>query len=94
MSGSNCCFLTRTEVSQETGKVVWYFHLFKNCPQFVVIHTDKGFVVASEADDFLEPPCFLYDPTYVDNLIFNPPAFSKSSLNIYLEVVSSCTAEA
>ena len=41
MSGSNRCFLTRTQVSQETGKVVWYYYLFKNFPQFVVIHSQK-----------------------------------------------------
>ena len=41
MSGSNCCFLTCVQVSQEAGKVVWYSHLFKNFPQFVVIHTVK-----------------------------------------------------
>ena len=43
MSGSNHCLLTCIQVSQETGKVVWYYHLFKNFPQFVVIHTIKGF---------------------------------------------------
>ena len=42
MSGSNCCFLTCIQVSQETGKVVWYSHLLKNFPQFVVIHTVKA----------------------------------------------------
>ena len=56
MSGSNSCFLTCTHVFQEAGKVVWYSHLFKNFPQFVLIHTVKGFSVVSEAevDDFLE----------------------------------------
>ena len=44
MSGSNCCFLTRIQVYQETCKVVWYSHLFKNFPQFAVIHTVKGFL--------------------------------------------------
>ena len=43
MSGSNCCFLTCIQIYQETGKVVWYFHLLKNYPQFVVIHTVKDF---------------------------------------------------
>ena len=43
MSSSNCCFLTCIQVSQEPGKVVWYFHLFKTFPQFVVIHTVTGF---------------------------------------------------
>ena len=45
MSSSNCCFLTSIQVSQEIGKVVWYSHIFKNSPQFVVIHTLKGFGV-------------------------------------------------
>ena len=55
---------TRIQVSQETGKVVWYSHLFMNFPQFVVIHAVKGFSVVNEAevDAFLEFPCFLYDP--------------------------------
>ena len=47
MYGSNCCFLTCIQVSQEASKVVWYPHLFKNFPQFVVIHTVKGFSVVS-----------------------------------------------
>ena len=54
MSGSNCCFLTCIQVSQEAGKVVWYSQLFKNFPQFFVIYTVKGFVIVSEVDDFLE----------------------------------------
>jgi len=84
MSGSNCCFLTCLQVSQETGKVVWYSCLSKNFPQFVVIHTVKGFSVVNEAevDVFLEFPCFLYDPTDVGNLISGSSAFSKSSLFI------------
>ena len=45
MSGSNCCFMTCIQVSQEAGKVVWYSHLLKNFPQFVVIHTVKGFTL-------------------------------------------------
>ena len=43
MSSSNCCFLTCIQVSQEAGQVVWYSHLFQNFPQFIVIHTVKGF---------------------------------------------------
>ena len=83
MSSSNCCFLTCIQISQEEGKVVWYFHLFKNFPQFVVIHTVKGFgVVKAEIDAFLELSCFFDDPTGVDNLISGSSAFSKSSLNI------------
>ena len=60
MSGSNCCFLTCTQISQETGKVAWYSHLLKNFPQFVVIHTVKGFGVVNktEEDVFLELSCF------------------------------------
>ena len=48
-SGSNCCFLTCIQISQKAGKVVWYSHLFKNFPQFAVIHTVKGFGVVSKA---------------------------------------------
>ena len=67
---SNCCFLTCIQVSQETGKMVWYSCLFKNFPQFIVIHIDKGFPVVSEAevDVSLEFPCFLYGPMNVANL--------------------------
>ena len=51
-------------VSQEADKVVWYSHLFKNFPQFIVIHTVKGFVIVNkaEADVFLKLTCFSYDP--------------------------------
>jgi len=50
MSSSNCCFLTCIQVFQEAGKVVWYSHLLKYFPQFVVIHTVKGFSIVSEAE--------------------------------------------
>ena len=50
MSVSNCCFLTCTQISQEAGQVVWYSHLFKYFPQFVVIHTVKDFSVVNEAE--------------------------------------------
>ena len=85
MSGSNYCFLTCIQVSQESGQVVWYSHLFENFPQFVVIHTVKGFGVVSEAevDVFLEFSCFFNDPMDVGNLISDSSAFSKSSLNIW-----------
>ena len=65
--------------------MVWYFHRFKNFPQFVVIHTVKGFSVVNEAevDVFLEFSCFFYDPRDVGNLISGSSAFSKSSLNIW-----------
>ena len=61
----------------------WYSHLFKNFPQFVVIHTVKGFGVVNKAevDVFLELSCFFNDPTDVGNLIFGSSGFSKSSLN-------------
>ena len=71
------------QVSQETGKVVWYSHLFKNFPQFVVIHTDGGFIIVDEAEVFLEFPCFLYDPVNVDNLLSGSFTFSKPSLYIW-----------
>ena len=60
MSGSNCCFLTCVQISQEAGKVVWYSHLLKNFPQFVVICTVKGFGMLNKAevDVFLEFSCF------------------------------------
>ena len=85
MSSSNCCFLTCIHISQEAGKVVWYSHLFKNFPQFVVIHTVKGFGIVNraEVDVFLELTCFFYDPTGVGNLISGSYAFSKSNLNIW-----------
>ena len=95
MSGSNYCFFTCIPVSQETGKVVWYSDLFKNFPQFVVIHTVKGFNVVKEAevDVFLEFPCFVYNPTGVGNFISGSSAFSKSSLYIWKFLVH-ITAEA
>ena len=85
MSGSNCCFLTCIQISQEADKVVWYSHLLKNFPHFVVIHTIKDFGVGNktEVGDFLELSCFFYDPVGVGNLISGSSAFSKTSLNIY-----------
>ena len=76
--------MTHIQASQEAGKVVWYSHLFKNFPQFVVIHTVKDFSLVDEAevDVFLEFPCFLYDPMVVGNLISGSSAFSKPSLYI------------
>ena len=77
MSGSNCCFFTCIQVSQEAGKVVWYSHLLKNFPQFVVIFTVKGFSIVNEAEVnvFLEFSCFLYDPTDVGDLTSGFSAF-------------------
>ena len=65
--------------------MVWYAHLLKNFPQFVVIHTVKGFGVVNKAevDVFLELSCFIYDPTDIGNLIPGSSAFSKSNLNIW-----------
>ena len=70
MSDSNCCFLTCIQVPQEAGEVVWYFHIFKYFPQFVLIHTIKGFSVANEAevDVFLELSCSFNDSVDVGNL--------------------------
>ena len=67
------------------SKEVCDSHIFKNFPQFVVIHTVKGFRVVNEVEvyDFLEFPCFFYDPVDVGNLISGPSAFSKSSLSIW-----------
>ena len=85
MSSSNCCFLVCIQISQEAGKVAWYSHIFKNFPQFVVIHTVKVFCVVNEAEVnvFLELFCFYDDPTDVCNLISGSSAFSKSSMNIW-----------
>ena len=65
--------------------MVWYSHLLKNFPQFIVIHTVKGFgtVNKAEVDVFLEFSCFFNDPTDVGNLISGFSAFSKISLNIW-----------
>ena len=64
--------------------MVWYFHLFKNFPQFIVIHTIKGFGIVNKAeiDVILELSCFFDDPADVGNLISGSSAFSKTSLNI------------
>ena len=65
--------------------MVWYSHLLKNFPQFVVIHTVKGFGVVNktEIDIYRELSCFLHDPADVGNLISGSFAFSKTSLNIW-----------
>ena len=74
-----------TQIPQEAGKLVWYSHLFKNVPQFVLTHTVKGFgvVIKAEVDVFLDFSCFFYDPTDIGNLTSGSSAFSKSSLNIW-----------
>ena len=83
MSSSDCFLLTCKQISQEAGQVVWYSHLFQNFPQFIVIHTVKGFGVVKKADVFLELSSFFSDPADVVNLISGSSAFSKSRLNIW-----------
>ena len=85
MSNSNCCFLTFIQISQQAGQVVWYSHYFQNFPQFVVMHTVKGFgiVKRAEIDVFLELSCFFDDPADVGNLLSGSSAFSKTSLSIW-----------
>ena len=75
--------------------MVWYSHLFQNFPQFIVIHIVIGFGIVNKAevDVFLELSCFYHDPVDVGNLVSGSFAFSKTSLNIYLEVHGSCIAE-
>ena len=71
--------------SQEAGQVIWYAYLIQNFPQFIVIHTVKGFGIVNKAeiDVFLELSCFFDDPADVGNLISGSSAFSKNSLNIW-----------
>ena len=84
MSRSNCCFLICIQISQDAGQVIRYCRLFQNFPQFIVIHTVKGFDIVNKAeiDVFLDLSCFFDDPTDDGNLISGFSAFSKSSLNI------------
>ena len=79
MSSSNCYFLTCIEISQEADQVVWYSHFLKNFPQFIVIHTVKGFGIVNKAeiDVFLELACFFNDSENVGNLISGSSAFLK-----------------
>ena len=86
MSSSKCCFLTCIQVSQKAGQVVWYFHLFHNFPQFIVIHTVEGFGIDNKAEIdvfFLELSCLFDDPADTGNLISGSSAFSKTSSNIW-----------
>ena len=86
-----CCFLTYIHISQEASQVFWYSHLFKNCPQFVVIHLVKGFGIVNKAeiDVFLELSCFFDDPqmlaiwSLVPLPFLNPSWTSGSSLFMY-----------
>ena len=94
MSSSNCCFLTCIQISQEAGQVVWYSHLLKSFPQFIVIHTVKGFGIVNKAevDVFLVFSCFFNDPTDVAIWSLVPLPFLNPPPT--LEVHGSCTAEA
>ena len=88
MSGSNCCFLTCKQVSQEVRDIIWYSHLFKNFPQFLVIHRVKGFsVVMKQGRHFSGSLLFFLWATDISNLIPNSSAFSKSSLYIWTFLV-------
>ena len=83
--------------SQEAGLVVWYSHLFQNFPQFIVIHTVKGFgiVIKAEIDVFLELSCFLNDPADVGNLISGSSAFSTwlTKLKLWAHLLAGCPVE-
>ena len=72
------------QISQEVEKVVWYSHLFQNIPEFVVVHTVKGFGIANKAaaHAFMELSSFFNDPTDLGNLMSASSPFSKSSLNV------------
>ena len=85
MSSSNCCFLSFIQILQEAGQMVWYSYLVKNFPEFIVIHTVKGFGIVNKAEvgAFLELSCLFHDPADAGNLISRSSAFSKSSLNIW-----------
>ena len=85
-------FLTCIQVSQEAGKVVWYSHLFKKSPQFVVIHRVKSFSAVNDEDIFLKFPCFLYDPKDLELSSVVPLPFLNQLE--HLEVHGSRTVEA
>ena len=78
MSSSNCYVLTWIQIFEKAGQVVWYSHLVQNFPQFIVIHTVKGFVIVNKAetDVFLELSYFFDDPADVGNSISGSSAFS------------------
>ena len=89
VSSSNCHFLTCIQISQEAGQVVLYSHLFQNFPQFIVIHTVKGFGIVNKAeiDVLLELSCFFDNSMDFGNLISGSSAFTKTSLNIWKFIV-------
>ena len=90
----NCWFLTCIQISQEADQVVWNSHLFQNYPQFILIHTVKGFSIVNKAeiDVILELSCFFDDPVDVCNLISGSFVF-ENQLE-HLEVHSSRIVEA
>ena len=92
MSSSNCCFLTRIQISQETGQVVWYSHLLQNFPVCGDSHKGFGMVSKAEIDVFLELSCFFDDPVDVGNLISGFSAFSKTSLIIWKFMIHAVEA--
>ena len=77
------------QVSQETGKVVWYPCLFKNVPQFLVIQTLKSFSVVNEAeiDVFLELHCFLHVPTDADNLVSLKTSLYTGKFSVHIHCI-------
>ena len=83
--------MTFIQISQDVSQMVWHYHLIKNFPQFVVIHTVKGFSEVKKAEVdfffFLKLSCFFNDSTNVGNLISSSSVFHKSSLNIWNFVV-------
>ena len=85
MSSSNCCFLICIQISQKADQVVWYSHLLKTFPQFVVIHKVKGFGIVNktEVDVFSGNLLVFRWSSGVGNLISGSSAFSKSDLNIW-----------
>ena len=81
MTSSSCCFMTCIQVSQETGKLILYFHLFKNFPQYGVVHTVKEFQVVNEAeiDILLKFLCFLCEPMNTDIWYLIPLPFLNAA---------------
>src|SRR5574337_1159913 len=97
MSSSNCCFLTCIQISQEAGQVVWYSHHFQNFPQFIVIHTVKGFGIVNKAeiDVFLELSCFFKNNNPLSHDIFLQMCghFSFVLIYFFFLSVTYCTQD-
>ena len=92
MFSSNCHFLTYIQISQVAGQVVWYSHLLKIFPQFVVIHRVKGFGIVNKAElnILLELSCFFYSHFYVHSSFcskYNYCTFYFSFKNVYIVIV-------